>query len=221
MPASCHQPSTSLQRVIVPEALDARAQEAAGAIPAGAAGRAHGGQADPRPGPPGRIPGARGHEELERRHLAAGADRAGQLAQHRRRVVDVAQQIGVHERVHRRILERQRLGLALHQLDAAVQPGRRHPLAAAGEHRLVLVDPDHAAAVAPGDRHGDGGGAGGDVGHDRVRPDRQPVDQQVVPAPVVAEREQLRPAVVVGRDAVEQTQRVALACRGVLRHTVA
>src|SRR6476620_9235048 len=56
------------QRVLVPEAL--------GAIPAGAAGRAGGGQADPRPGPPGRIPGARRHEELERSHLAAGADRA-------------------------------------------------------------------------------------------------------------------------------------------------
>ena len=44
-------------------------------------------------------------------------------------------------------------------------------------------------------------------------PGLEPVDQQVVPAAVVAEREQLRPAVVVGRDAVEQTQRVALSCR--------
>src|SRR3954447_9016667 len=48
------------QRVIVPEALDARAQEAAGAIPAGAAGRAHGGQPPPPPSPPRPGPGAPG-----------------------------------------------------------------------------------------------------------------------------------------------------------------
>src|SRR5437763_1474385 len=42
--------------MVVPEALDAGAEEAAGAVPAGAAGRAHGRQADSRPGPPRRIP---------------------------------------------------------------------------------------------------------------------------------------------------------------------
>src|SRR6476646_1695063 len=45
-----------VERMVVPEALDAGAQEAAGAIPAGAARGAHDRQADPRPGPPGRVP---------------------------------------------------------------------------------------------------------------------------------------------------------------------
>ena len=48
---------------------------------------------------------------------AAGPHHPRQLAQHGRRVVHVAQQVGVDERVHRPVVERQRLRLSLDELD--------------------------------------------------------------------------------------------------------
>ena len=132
------------------------------------------------------------------------------------RIVDVAQQIGVRERVDRGRGDGQLLGGRLDQLDPLGEACRVDPVAGAGEHVGALVDADDAARVAAGERDRDGAGAGGDVCDERPvavgrRGDR--LDHEVVPAPVLAEREQLRPAVVVGGDAREQVAGVALAFR--------
>ena len=155
-----------------------------------------------------------GDAEVERGHHAAGADRAGQFGQRGRGIVDVAQQVGVGERVHGAVLQRQRLGLCLDQVDDRVEPCGRHPLACAGEHLGALVDARDMGAVALRDCHRDRAGAGGHVGH--MRPGRghrgsQLVDQALVPAGVLAEAEQARPPVVVLGDAGEQVAGMQLA----------
>jgi hypothetical protein len=148
---------------------------------------------------------------------ASGRPHGGrERSQHRRRVVDVAEQVGVRERVDGGRLERQPLGVGLDQVDPVGQAGGGDARPGAREHVGALVDPDHPARVAAGERHRHGARPGGDVGHDRAlvvgrRSER--VHHHVVPAPVLPEREQLGPAVVVRRDAGEEAAGVALALR--------
>ena len=87
-----------------------------------------------------------GQPELEHRHRPAGPDDAGELAQRRRHVVDVAKEIREGERVELPVGERQVLGPRLAQLDLPAQPVVRDPLASRCEHLRALVDADHGAA---------------------------------------------------------------------------
>src|SRR6185503_15477339 len=64
-----------LQRVLAPEALDARPQEAAGRDPRAPARRAEEGQSGPCPQPPRRERRAAGDAELARGHQPARPDR--------------------------------------------------------------------------------------------------------------------------------------------------
>ena len=191
------------------------AQEAAGAIPASpATSPPAGGRSVSMPTRRGtRHPAAR--RTPARRPCRPAAPRVPARAPPPR-IVDIAQQVGVDERVHRAVVERQRLRLALDELDPLVQARRPAPFPAALEHRRVLVDADHPALVAACDLDRDRGRAGGDVSHQR-RPwatsSRRPAGRA---SAVVAEREQLRPAVVVAGDAVEQFEGVALSRESVI-----
>ena len=104
------------------------------------------------------------------------------------------------EGVDHAVLERQRLGLGLDQVDAIGKPRGGDALARAREHLGALIDSGHVGAVAFGDRDGDRAGSGGHVGDVRARRGHrrgEPIDQALVPAGVLAEAEQARPAVVV------------------------
>ena len=122
----------------------------------------------------------------------------------------------MREGVDRSRCERQALGVGFDELDPLRQARGGDPLARAGEHVGALVDADDLAGIAAGERDRHGARAGGDIGDDRARAiggRRHRLDHHIVPAPVLPEREQLRPAVVVGGDAGEQAAGVALALR--------
>src|SRR5260221_553108 len=76
------------------EGVDARAEECADVAPATGHGPAGERQPDARVEPPEGIRGAARDAELERGEPAAGAQHAGELGERRRRIVDVAEQIG-------------------------------------------------------------------------------------------------------------------------------
>ena len=57
------------------------------------------------------------------------------------------------------------LGATLPELDPIAEAGGVDAAAALGQHLRALVDPDDAAAVAPGDLDGDGRRSRGDVEH--------------------------------------------------------
>ena len=189
----------------------------------GETSRPSAGQPEAGVGPPQRAQdGSRRDAELQRRDATARRDDAGQLAQRRGRVVDVAQEVGERQVVELAVGERQPLGLADPQRDARAQqvvvldPGAR-PC----EHRLALVDPDDRAAVPAHERRGDHPGPGRDVQHAVLRSGLDRGDHRAPPARVLAEAQGRADAVVVARQAREQRERVLLALRGLARRAVA
>ena len=122
------------------EAADARAEEAADLAPARRDDAPGGGQADADVELPERPPEPARHGELEHRDRPAGPHDARELAQRRRGIVDVAQEIGERERVELAVVERQLLGAALAQLDARREAGALDARAAGREHLGALVD---------------------------------------------------------------------------------
>ena len=144
-------------RPVAPEVADARAEEAADLAPARRDDGSRRRQPDSHVELPERPPDAARQAELEHRHRPAGPHDAGELAQRRGHVVDVAQEIRERERVELRVGERQLLGASLAQLDPVAQPGVLDALAPGREHLGALVDPDDRAgrpARDELDRHG-------------------------------------------------------------------
>ena len=109
------------------------------------------GQADPHPELPEAAPERhRRDAELERGDRPARLHHPGQLGERRRRVVDVAEQVGERERVEGGVLEGQRLRAALDELDAVAEACALDARAAGGEHVGALVDADDACSRAGG-----------------------------------------------------------------------
>ncbi len=124
------------------------------------------GQAHPHVELPQRPPRPAREAELEHRDRPAGAHDAGELAQRRAVVVDVAQEIREGERVELSVGERQRLRASLAQLDPLAEAGLHDALASRREHLGALVDPDHrAGGLCTRELDRDGRGAGRDVEH--------------------------------------------------------
>src|SRR4051812_21570975 len=124
--------------VVVPEAADARPEEAPDLVPTGRDQPSRSRQADPHPELPEWTPHAVRNGELEHRDRAARPHHARQLAHGRGGVVDVAEEVRHGERRELVVRERQRLGAALDELD--LQAAR--PLARNREHLRTLVDAD-------------------------------------------------------------------------------
>ena len=131
----------------------------------------------------------------------------------RRRVVDVAQQVGEGEVVELAVGERQPLRLALDQLDPRARARARRASArrAPGEHRRALWSrPTTRAAVARDEASRDEPGAGRDVEDALVRAGVDRRDHRPPPARVLAEAERRRAAGRSGGESREQRQRAAL-----------
>ena len=113
-----------------------------------------------------------------------------------------------------RVGEGQPLGLPLHQRHPAGEARLGDPPARRGEHVGALVDAGHAAAEAARQPHGDRAGARGHVQHVLPRGHPEAPDEEVVPARLLAERQQRRPARVRrAREAGEEVLRLRLARR--------
>ena len=193
MPASRQASSSrgSGQRLVVP--ADRRAEERPDLAPAAADHGAGGRKADPDVELPERPPEPGRDAELEPGDRAAGTDDPRQLAQRRRRVVDVAEQVGEREPVELAVGEGQAVGARLDELDAAV-----HAPAGLGEHVRALVDADDRASLLAHELARDGAGPGRDVEHAVARPGLDPGDEEAPPARILAVGEE-RGVAVVGR----------------------
>ena len=158
---------------------------------------------------PERPPDAARHAELEARDRPAGLHDSRELAQRRRRVVDVAQQVGERERVELAVLERQRRARRPPAGEPCASPRRAPPVAAPSSSISgALVDADDVAVLLAHELERDRGGAGGDVEHRVGRPRVDPRDEEAPPARVLAEREHRAPA-VVGRAERREERRCA------------
>src|SRR5256885_12979975 len=133
------------------ERLDVRAEEATGPPPGIApehearAGHRRAGVEAPAH-PPERI---RGHVEVEAGHATRRAEHAGQLAQRRRWIGHVTQQVRERDGVERRCRKRKLLGARALQPDPAVQAGGLNTFPACFEHRLADVDTADLTASRP------------------------------------------------------------------------
>src|SRR5581483_8875644 len=160
---------------------------------------ARGGEADADVELPQRPPHARRDAELEPGDDAARPDDARQLRERRGGVFDVAQEVGEGERVERRVLERERLGGSLDELDAPVRapPGLR-------EHPAALIHTDDAAAVPRNERSRDEPGAGRDVEDTALGTRVDARDEEAPPARVLPERQDGGAPLVRGAERGEQ-----------------
>ena len=152
--------------------------------------------------------------ELEHPDPAAGLDHAGELAHGARPIIDVAQQVGEREGVELAVGERQPLGLAGDERDPLSQPGHGgQPRARRGQHGLTLVQADDLASALAHELGGDHAGPCRDIEDALAGRRMQAGDQRPAPAGVLSEAEHRAHAVIAGRKAGEEAQRVALARR--------
>ena len=163
-------------------------------------------------GPPQRRVG---QAELQRGDPTAGLTTRASSAQGRRRVVDVAQQVGEGQVVELAVGERQPLGLALDQLDPRRELGppasaRRAPASmsrALVEARRPSSRSRAPSAARPGRCRSRRRAPGRSGGVDRR-------DHRPPPARVLPEAERPPAKVVAALEAREQRQRAALALGG-------
>ena len=177
-------------------AADRRAEERAHLVPAVSDQASCAGQADAHPRFPERPPDAARHTELETRDRAAGLHDARELAQRRRWILDVAEQVRECERVELSVLERQRARIALLQSHLACRSGQRDAAPALVEHLGALVDADDEAVLLAHQLTRDSGRACRDVEHRVRRRGVDPRDEEPAPARVLAERQHRAPAFV-------------------------
>ena len=177
---------------------DARPEEPADVVPAAATEHeARGGEHAAGVQPPRRAPPwARWHRELDARDRPTASHDACELSDGRRRVRDVAQQVGEREGVERRVGERQLLAAPEHEPDAIGEAGGRDGPLAPPEHALGQVDADDRRRRARGQGAGDRARSARDVEDPARRRGDDVSDGLVVPATVLSEREQLCEAVV-------------------------
>ncbi len=190
------------------EAADAVAEKRSDAAPARRDGRSEHGETCAHVELPGRPGQATGNAELEHRDRAARPHDAGELAQGRFGVVDVAEQVGERQPIEGRVVERKLLRGSLDELDPIAEAGGLDAAAAGLEHLAALVEADNVAAGAPDELDCDRRGPGGDVENGVLRPDVQPRDEEAAPARVLAEGEEPGVAVVGRSKRREQLDRV-------------
>ena len=198
----------------LPEAADARAEKAADLAPARGDDRSRRRQPGPDVELPERPPRSAREAELEHGDRAAGPYDTNELAQRRRHVVDVAEEVREREGVELRVGERQGLGSSLAQLDPVAEPAALDPVAAGREHLQALVDADDGPArLGQRELDRDRRRAAGDVEHAGGVPG-DPGDEERAPARVLAEGKQPRVPVVRRPERREQIARVARAGGG-------
>jgi hypothetical protein len=201
-------------RPLLPEVADARAEEVSHLPPARRDDGSRGRQSHSHVELPERPPCAARQAELEHRDRSAGADDPRQLAQRRRYVVDVAEEIREGERVELGVGEGQGFGPSVAELDPFAQTGACDLVAPGRKHLGALVDADHRPrGPSPSEPDRDGRGSRGDVEHTE-RVGRNARDEERSPARVLAEGEQARVTVVRLAERGEQLTRVARAGRG-------
>ena len=183
------------------------AQEGAGPPPAG--GEKGASQAENQVGvePPKGVEDASRHSEVLGQHHAAGTDDAGQLAQGRRHVGDIAEQVGEDDSVEGGVGEGYGLRRALDEIDGRRLAVADGPLLGLEQHRPGDVGGYHSHLGPPRDAKGDGAGAGGHVQDQRRRRQRELLHQVPMPAAVLAVAEQLGRELVAGSDAGEEGTR--------------
>src|SRR5204863_9530507 len=111
------------------------------------------------------------------------------------------------ERIKAVVRERQRLCLALKQLDTSAGALAKSR-ARASEHGCALVDAHDRAVAALEELARHQAGAGGDVQHTVPRLGRQRIDERTSPARVLTEAERRREQVVAARQPRKQLQRL-------------
>ena len=136
-----------------------------------------------------------------------GAHDAGKPGERRRRVVDVAEQVGERQPGEARLGERKLLRPPLLEPNARAETRLLDPRAPFCEHLRALVDPDHRAAVATRELDRHRSRAGGHVEHDFARRGLDPRDEEAPPARVLPEAQQRRVAVVGGAERSEEIAR--------------
>jgi len=139
------------------------------------------GKADPDMELPERAPEAPGHAELEARDHPSRANHPRELPERRRRILDVAQQVGEGEPVEGAVGKRQPIGLADDELDVGAEAAASH-----GEHLRALVEPDDRAARPAAKLPRDGSGAGRDVEDAVAAACLDPRDEEGAPAWILA-----------------------------------
>ena len=117
-----------------------------------------------------------------------GRTTRAELAQRRRRVVDVAQQVGEGQRVELAVGERQRA----RRSPRRARPGRSSRRRASASISGALVDADDGAALLPHELARDRAGAGRDVEDAVAGPGLDPRDEEAPPARVLAVGEERR-----------------------------
>jgi hypothetical protein len=178
------------------ELADARSQKGPDLVPAGRDKPPCEGEPDPYVELPERTPEPAREPELERRDSPAGPDDARQLAQCRRGLLDVAEEVREREPVERAVLERKLVRAALDEPDPFRQPSCFDLPVACGQHLGALVEADDPAACLPDELDRDGCRPRRHVEHFVAGPGLDPRDEEAAPAWVLAEREQTAPAVV-------------------------
>ncbi|MNV08124.1 hypothetical protein D3C71_985830 [compost metagenome] len=140
--------------------------------------------------------------ELQHARLAADLEHAVHLAQAGVLVGHVAQAEGDGHQVEAGIGERQRLGIALHVLQALDQAPVHQAVAADREHAGVDVAQDHLALLTHAllDQRGDVAGATGQVQHAVARLHLRGGYVVALPRPVDAQAHQVVHQVVAARD---------------------
>ena len=106
--------------------------------------------------------------QLEHEQRAAGAQDAAELAERKGQIADMAEAVAHADQIEAAAGERERFGLAQHQLVGGTGP------AGLGQHPLARIEPDDqpAASQHPPRLAGDLAGADRDVEH--AHPGRKP-----------------------------------------------
>src|SRR5438309_2459896 len=199
----------SIDRPAAVEILDVGTEKAPGPPPRPTPQRITRGRHDgARVDAPARAPEcARRHEEVETRHATRGPKHPRELSKRGRRVGHIAQQVRERDGVERLGLKRQLLGARVLEPDPVVETRARYVFSADLRRRLADVDPNDFRIGRGGEGDGDAGGAGRDV-KDATRPEsRDVMHQRAAPLAVLAQRQNLRQAVVFPRQILEETRR--------------
>src|SRR5207302_9445519 len=207
----------SVHRPAPVEVLDVRTKKPAGPPPGSATKRVtrrshHEAGVNAPAGAPQR---AWRYKEVEARQTPRGPKHSGELGEGCRGVGDVAQQIGEGDGIERLRWKRQLFGACVLEPDTAVETRVGNVFAADLQHRLADVNPDDVRLRRRRERDGHTRGPRGDV-EDETRPEaRDMMHQLAAPMGVQAQRKNLRQAVVLSRQILEETRR-----KGILRARV-
>ncbi len=162
----------------------------------------------------GRQSGGSGRPNSSEATRPPGLTTRASSRERRRRVLDVAEQVGEGQMVELAVAERQRLRLTPHQLDARRKSRiALEPPPCPGEHVGALVESDDAAAVGANERLGHEARAGRDVEDAIALGGADGRHHRPPPARVLAEAEERPEGVVARGQPREELERLLLATR--------